>query len=441
MNRTIVSRFFRTVLPSMLAFAFSSLFVMVDGFFVGRNTGDLGLAAINVAFPLVSLILSAGTGVGMGAAVQASIRRGAGDRAGEERFFCGALILLLATGIALTVLVQIFARPLLILFGAAGELLSLSQDYISIVALGALFYVLATGLVPLLRNYDKPLQAMGAMMCGFGANIVLDWLFVEVWKWGVPGAALATAISQFATVLPCLPFLVRKVRTVPRSAWHLTAGVAGDIFRVGLSPFGLTLSPNLVLLVMNRACLAWGGDPAVAAYAVISYAITVVQYLLQGVGDGSQPLISLCLGQGEFRQARAVRNLAYGLAAAVSVFNLWLLWVAREIIPTVFGASPETVETVSRVLIYFSIGALALSFCRVTTSYFYSIRANRFAYVMVYGEPVLLTLLLTACLPWLWGMEGVWLATPTAQFLLAGVGAVLLRKNHGRAPALQPEMS
>ena len=158
-------------------------------------------------------------------------------------------------------------------------------------------------------------------------------------------------------------------------------------------------------------------------------------------GPGRQVHLYTAPGRAELGGNHTDHQHGYGLAAAVSVFNLWLLWVAREIIPTVFGASPDTVATVSRVLIYFSIGALALSFCRVTTSYFYSIRANRFAYVMVYGEPVLLTFLLTTFLPRMWGMEGVWLATPAAQFLLAGVGAVLLRKNHGKAPALQPEMT
>ena len=191
------------------------------------------------------------------------------------------------------------------------------------------------------------------------------------------------------------------------------------------------MSPNLVLLVMNRATLAYGGDVAVAAYAVISYAITVVLYLLQGTGDGSQPLMSLYLGQGQPEKARQVRNLAYFLAFGVAVFCLWLFWVGRDAVSVLFGASPEAGAIVSRVMVYFSLGAVGLSFARVTTAYFYSIRENRAAYVLVYGETVLLILFLAVLPPFL-DLEGVWLATPAAQFLLAAVSAALLARHSRR---------
>ena len=439
MNQGLLLRFLKNVLPSMLAFTFSSLFVIVDGFFVGRNTGDVGLAAICIAFPAVALIQAIGTGLGMGGAVQIAVCRGAKEEDWERRFLGNTILLLLGSGLLLTVVLEVFAYPIMRLMGAEGALMDSGLQYLRVAALGSLFQVCAQGFVPLLRNYDRAVLAMGAMVSGFLMNILLDWLLVEVWNYGLYGAAAATAFSQMVTTIPCAVFLIRKARTMKRDHWKLRGELVSQIVRVGLSPFGLSLSPNLVLLVMNRATLAYGGDVAVAAYAVISYAITVVLYLLQGTGDGSQPLMSLYLGQGQPEQARQVRNLAYVLAFGVAVFCLWLFWVGRDAVSVLFGASPEAGAIVSRVMLYFSLGAVGLSFARVTTAYFYSIRENRYAYVLVYGEPVLLTLLLAAVLPPLLGLEGVWLATPVAQFMLAAVGGVLLwrhsRKEKKAAPA------
>ena len=410
MNQALLLRFLKTVLPSMLAFTFSSLFVIVDGFFVGRNTGDVGLAAICIAFPAVALVQAVGTGLGMGGAIQIAVCRGTKETDGELRFLGNTILLLLGSGVLLTAALVVLAYPVLLLLGAEGALLEPGLQYLRVAALGALFQVCAQGFVPLLRNYDRSILAMGAMVTGFLMNILLDWLLVEVWKYGLYGAAAATAFSQMVTTIPCALFLFRKARTMKRDHWKPRGGLVSQIVRVGLSPFGLSLSPNLVLLVMNRAALAYGGEVAVAAYAVISYAITVVLYLLQGTGDGSQPLMSLYLGQGQPEKARQVRNLAYVLAFGASVLCLWLFWVGRDTVSILFGASPEAAAIVSRVMLYFSLGAVGLSFARVTTAYFYSIRENRYAYVLVYGEPVFLTLLLAAVLPPLWGLEGVWLS-------------------------------
>lgn len=431
MNRALLLRFLKNVLPSMLAFTFSSLFVIVDGFFVGRNTGDVGLAAICIAFPAVALVQAAGTGLGMGGAIQVAVCRGAKEEDWELRFLGNTILLLLGAGVLLTILLEAFSYPILALLGAEGALMDAGLQYLRVAGLGSLFQVCALGFVPLLRNYDRAMLAMGAMVSGFLMNIVLDWLLVEVWGYGLYGAAAATAFSQMVTTIPCAVFLIRKARTMKRDHWKLRGGLVSQIIRVGLSPFGLSMSPNLVLLVMNRATLAYGGDVAVAAYAVISYAITVVLYLLQGTGDGSQPLMSLYLGQGQPEKARQVRNLAYFLAFGVAVFCLWLFWVGRDAVSVLFGASPEAGAIVSRVMVYFSLGAVGLSFARVTTAYFYSIRENRAAYVLVYGETVLLILFLAVLPPFL-DLEGVWLATPAAQFLLAAVSAALLARHSRR---------
>ena len=155
--------FFRYVIPSMLAFALSGIYSIADGFFVGNELGDAALTAINVAYPLTALIQCAGTGIGMGGAILYSLAAGA-DQSGKKQLYYGMSVLLLAAaGLLLTAAVFFVSPSVLRLFGAEGEILSLGEEYMRSIALGALFQVFGTGLTPFLRNMGGSVAAMFAM--------------------------------------------------------------------------------------------------------------------------------------------------------------------------------------------------------------------------------------------------------------------------------------
>lgn len=421
-----LKNYLKFVLPSMVAFAFSGVYGIVDGFFIGRNIGDAGLAAINIAYPVTALIQAAGTGIGMGGAIHFSMRKGCGDKDGAARYLSMTFILLAAACTAVTVLLAFFHKPLLAAFGAEGDILELGCDYIRVIIAGAVFQVIGTGLVPVLRNHGKSVFAMGCMVAGFVTNIVLDYLFISVFPFGMAGAAWATIIGQAVTAAPGAVLLFSKKYRLPSSVWHISAYRAREVLATGLSPFGLTLSPNIVLILMNKAAMIHGGGPAVAAYAVVSYVLCVFQLLMQGVGDGSQPLVSNAFGREDAKTAKSVCKMAYVLAAAVSLACTSGILLLREQLPPFFGASAEVTEMAADAIVVFTVGFLPVAFLRVTTSYFYAAKKNLFAYLMVYGEPALLFFLLTAALPRIWGLQGVWASVPAAQALLALTGALLL---------------
>lgn len=424
--------FFRQVLPAMLAFAFSGLYTIVDGFFIGRNTGDVGLAAVNIAYPLAALIQAVGTGIGMGGAIQCAVARGQGEKERENACLGNTLSLLAAAAVVLTAALTLGSRPALKLLGAENAVLENGVTYLRILAAGALFQLCATGFTPLLRNYDGAITAMGAMIGGFVTNIALDFLFVAVLQYGVAGAAWATVIGQLATVVPCGLFLMKKCRGIGKDAFRVRRRLALSIAAVGVSPFGLSISPFLVIVLMNRSAIQYGGETAVAAYAVISYVAAITYLLLQGIGDGSQPLMSLYAGMGKQAEAARVRNLAYGFAGIVALGTMTAIIALRGKIPGIFGASGETAAAASAAFPLIAAGFLFVAFCRTTTAYFYAGQKNRLAYVMVYGEPLLLLgMLLTV--PSLLGLQGVWLATPAAQAGLCLVGLLLLK----REPAME----
>lgn len=422
-------RFFSYVLPAMLAFAFTGLYTIVDGFFVGQNIGDLGLAGINIAFPMVAFIQAIGTGIGMGGAIQISTDKGRGSKDSEDKTFGNTLVLLLLSGILMTALMYFLNQPLLVLLGAEGDVLVTASAYLKVIAIGSLFQLCACGFTPLLRNYDQSLLAMYAMICGFVTNILLDWLFVSILKWGVSGAAWATIIGQIVTVIPCVWFLFKKCQTLSARCFMFTKSITMNIIKIGLSPFGLTMSPYLVMILINKWAVVYGGEVAVATYAVISYVTSIIFLLLQGVSDGSQPLISLCIGTGELDEALQIRKLAYIFSVIIAlVTGVGILLLCRQI-PIVFGASESVAAMTQQTLPIFVSGFLFVAFCRVTTSYFYAAQKNISAYIMVYGEPLILLLLLAAVLPQIIKLQGVWISAVTAQLLLALIGFVLVYRD------------
>lgn len=436
--------FFRQVLPAMLAFAFSGLYTIVDGFFVGRNVGDVGLAAINIAYPLVALTMAVGTGIGMGGAVQIAVSRGRRDPE-ERRYLGNTLTLLTLAGLLLTAALLLVSRPALELLGAQGEVLDAGLIYLRSILVGTLFQLGATGLAPLLRNYDGALPAMGSMIAGFVTNIVLDWLFVSVFQWGLAGAAWATVTGQIVTAVPCAYFLFRRAGNPGGRSFRLNRSLLGPVCKTALSPFGLSLSPFLIIILMNKAAVLHGGETAVAAYAVVSYVVAIIQLLLQGIGDGSQPLMSLYLGRGEAHHARHVRNLAYGFSAVMAAVCAAAVLLLREPIPSFFGASEQAAPLVVHSLPIFASGFLFIAFTRVTTSYFYATRQNALSYVLVYGEPALLALFLWGVFPVVWGLDGVWASVPINQALLFLAALALLwtagRRRKKRTPATAPQDS
>ena len=431
-------QFLRGVLPSMLAFLFSGIYAIVDGFFVGQNVGDNGLAAINIAYPLVALLQAAGTGIGMGGAVRISMAIGRGDEEEQQGFFRSTLLLLAGVSVLLTGFLLLASPFLLRVFGAEGVILEYAEEYLLIIGIGSAFQIFSTGLVPLIRNYDGAFSAMLSMIAGFCTNVFLDWLFVSVLPWGIGGAALATVIGQIVTLAFCIFFLFHM------DLWkHVKLGRASlqrmcIILVVGISPFGLTLSPNFILLIVNRAAASFGGARAVACFAVVSYAVCVVQLLLQGIGDGCQPLLSRYYGMGEHKTVLALRRLAYLFALLTGVACVILLFLCRKGVPVLFGASEQAVSDVMFALPIFLPGLLFVSFLRITISYFYAVGHNQCAYLLIYGEPASL-LVLTLILPHVLGVTGIWICVPLAQCLMAVLGCLLLKRT--KMPVISSEES
>lgn len=412
------SAFFRMVIPSVMAFALTGVYSIVDGFFVGNRLGDSGLAAINLAYPVTAFIQAIGTGLGLSGAVRYSILRGQKRHEKEKENFAGTILLLSIFSALLTVLVFSFMSPLLHLLGAAGSVYELSREYIQVIAAGAVCQIFATGFIPFIRNMGGSSFAMLAMIAGFGTNIVLDYLLVWVCQLGMVGAALATVIGQAISMTAAAGYFIKRKIGFTFPACKSLPEHFFMILKVAVAPFGLTFSSQITLILMNRFLMMYNGEQAVAVYCCIVYIIIIAYLLLQGVGDGSQPLISRYYGEGNPENVKEIRHLAYITSGIIAAICMTVMFMLRSNIGILFGSSAETNADIAKYLPLFLLPLLPLAYVRITTTYLYATEKAVLSYLLVYAEPVTLFFLLLVLpqipMP---GTLAVWIAVPFAQFM------------------------
>ena len=417
--------FFQYVIPSVLSFALSGVYAIVDGFFVGNSMGDIGLSAVNIAYPIVAVIQALGTGIGMGGAIYYSINKAEKNEERAREFTAGALWVLIILSIILAVSVFFLNSPLLKLLGARGQLLSLGEEYIAIIALGAGLQIIGTGLVPFIRNHGGSFYAMFSMIAGFVTNIILDYLFVWVFGQGVAGAALATIIGQGVTMLIALAYLLWKKQFTLNIPFSKMGTVSASIIKIGIAPFGLAMTPNISLIIINRFSISYGGEQAIATYACIAYIICIIYLILQGVGDGSQPLISRHYGERDFKKLRNVRKLAYGFSMLLSVIGCIVMYAARESLGLLFGASNEVNAEIARIMPVFLVSVPFVAINRITTASFYATEKSAFSYILTFIEPLFMLVLMLILPPSFGGQIMIWWSTVFARILSAILAIVL----------------
>lgn len=422
--------FYRYVIPSILSFALSGVYAIVDGFFVGNSIGDIGLSAINIAYPIVAVLQSVGTGIGMGGAVKYSIYMAEEKKQEAKKYIGVALWLMILSSILLTISIYMMSNSILSLLGATGKLLSLGNEYIKIIALGTLLHVFGTGLVPFMRNFGGSFWSMIAMVSGFATNILLDYVFVWTLNLGVFGAALATVIGQGVTMTIALIYCALKKNLTLKIDGSKLWNISSQIFKIGLAPFGLTLVPNISLVIINKFSMIYGGEEAVAVYACIAYIICVIYLILQGVGDGSQPLMSQFYGRSDEKGLKEIQKLANQFAMFLSIVGMIILFLYRSKIGLLFGTSQEVNLGIQKIMPIFLVSVPFVSITRISTASFYATEKSMLSYILTFIEPILMLILMLILPPLLGGQIMIWWSSVFARILTAILAILLTQKSH-----------
>jgi putative MATE family efflux protein len=425
----MLKSFLKFVIPSTISFFFTGIYVSIDGLFVGRAVGDAGLAAINLAWPIAAVFLAMGTGIGMGGAVNISNHLGAGRKDIADHALGNTLSILLIASILLTFSTLLFAKPLLIFMGAEGEILKLGYGYIRVLGMGAFIQVMGTGISPLLRNQNKPWSAMFLMISNFMLDTILSGVFVMILGFGVTGAAGASLIGEGFALTLSLMILFKKENRIAVTNYVLKKDLVKSIIKVGTSPFGLSFIPSLTIVIINWQAIAYGGTTAVAAYAVVSYILSTCQLLLQGIGDGSQPLISYHYGANHDKEVHTFRKWTNVTSLIIGFTLMVAMILFTKEIPIIFGVSQKTTLLLYSALPLCALSLPFYSISRVSSSFFYATKKSFYATVMIYSEVLIILPLCVIILPLCFQLTGVWIALIVTQIFLILLALFLFKRN------------
>ncbi|MFV0353462.1 MAG: MATE family efflux transporter [Oscillospiraceae bacterium] len=422
------NKFIKYVVPSMITFLVTGIYISIDGFFVGRVVGDIGIASINMAWPLAAVILALGTSIGMGGAIHMSALNGAGKKKEAQKILGNTLVYLAIAAVFIAAFLLLFGKTMLTLLGASGELLALSDNYLKILAYGAAIQIFSVGITPLLRNQNKAWIAMVLMVSNSIIDTALSGIFVLGFKWGVEGAAVATLIGQSIALVPAVIILAKTEKNLFLVIFSKLSG-SFCILRSALPVFGLSFIPAVTIIILNRQIVTYGGAKGLAVFAIASYVISVGQLLAQGIGEGSQPLISYYYDANKQAKVKQLKRWTYYTGIAVGTLVFIIIILSKNYIPHFFGASAETSAALQKALPLLAASLPLYSFSRATTEFFNAIKKSHFSSIMVYGEALVLLPICAIVLPIFMGLTGVWLTVFIVQALISLVGIFLLKSN------------
>lgn len=427
MNRKyLLKRIAQDCIPTVFSLLMSGLYGVMDGLFVGRAVGDAGLAAINIAWPIAAVITAVGIGIGSGGSVLYSNSNGKGEQERGELVYHQTITLLFAAAMVLLIVLGFTYPAILSALGAKGDVYQKAVEYIQIIIFGAVFQVMGTGFIPMLRNRNLAFQAMVSMAAGMGVNGVLNYLLLFVVKIGIRGAAVGTIAAQFVVLVISSYLIYGRQKVHLKVVWQHK--MIGEILKIGISAFGLSLAPSIVLLFTNLQCLKYGGDAAVACYAVISYIVFPVQSMLMGIGDGTQPLMSFYSGAKKMEELRFVKKIASIAVVGMGAVFFVIVILVSKYIPDIFGMQMESQAYFGTGMAVSAVSFLFTGLAKFHISYLNATLQVKKAMQLIYGETIVVAPFLIFLLPYVFKINGIWLSLPGTQIIMLLIFNVFFTK-------------
>ena len=322
MNQNLTRQFFRFTIPTILSMVAFSLYTLVDGIFVAKGVGETALAAVNLSSPYNSVMFAAGLLLAVGMSTTIAIRLGNGKHHEASSLFTRNLIVAVAVSIVISVLTLLNLRSVAQFLGAEGDTLGYVMEYVGGVSPFAVFFICSYNMEILVKTDGTPLlSTIGVSLAGV-TNLVLDWLFVMIFHWGVRGAAVATGLAQVVSTVLYLYYFAKRSKQLHFVKVSLKPSEF-KIYRRTL-PLGVAdsiteMSNGVVLFAFNQTILRLIGESGVVSYTVIGYVNTLVLMVMSGIAQGIQPISSFYYGKQERKSYEAILKMALAMAIILSV--------------------------------------------------------------------------------------------------------------------------
>ena len=424
----------RFAVPSVIAMLVSALYNMVDQLFIGHSIGVLGNAATNVAFPLSMVCTSIGLLCGIGGAANFNLCMGRKETEHAKSYVGNAVSMLAILGVILCIAVQLFLRPMMILFGATADVLNYACTYTRITSIGFPFLIVTIGGSNLIRADGSPNYSMACNLVGAVVNSILDPLFIFVFHMGMAGAALATITGQVLSFLLVVRYL-RGFKTLPLSLSDLKPKTACwiQIASLGATPAFNQVAMMVVQIVMNNTLThygsnsIYGSDIPLACAGIISKVNMLFFSFVIGISQGLQPIVSFNFGAAKYDRVKEAYKKAVFAATAISVVAFLCFQLFPRQIISIFGSGSEEylhfAERYFRIFLFFTF---LNGIQPVSSNFFTSIGAPKKGIFLSLTRQIIFLLPLLLIFPYLFGIDGVMYTAPIADLAAASVSIFMV---------------
>ncbi len=449
-------------IPCIISLLVGALYNIVDQIFIANADylGSYGNAANTVVFPLTVIALAVAVMIGDGCCAFVSLSLGRGEPDNARKSVGSSVVMIITSGLLLAALYLIFSDRIITLFGATvnAETYELSKEYFFWITLGIPFYMFGQAINPIIRSDGSPKFAMLSTLAGAAVNIVLDPLFIFVFRWGMTGAAAATVIGQAVTAALSVWYLfnMKLVRPKKRDLM-INPHICRKTLALGITSFLSQISLVAAMAAINNMIQKYGAADAIfgqAQYAQIPMAVVgivmkffqIVISVVVGMAAGCIPIAGYNMGAGLRERVKGLFSRLLAAEAAVGAIALITVELFPAQLTAIFGAANESVYYTD-----FAVKAFRIYLCMMI---FACVNKSCFIFLQAMGKPAASTMLsmvreivfgvgFALLLPLFFGLDGVLLSMPVSDALTFVIAAVLIRKTYRelsdkRAPAAKP---
>jgi len=417
--------------PAFVSVIVSSLYNIVDRIFIGQGVGAEALSGLSIIFPIMLIMMAFGMLFGVGTGVMVSISLGEKNGEKAERTLANGLSLMLLVSIFVSILTLLIKDPLLRMFGASDETIGYADDYLMIILPFVIFQVVGFSLNNVIRAEGNARVAMYSMLISAGANIVLDPIFIFGFGMGVKGAAWATVISMMLMCVWVVLHFVQKRSVVHlhfkymRLEWRIIKGIVA----IGMAPFAMQLAASVVHGLFNTQLVKYGNDIAVAANGILMSVMSLIFMCVVAVNMAAQPIIGYNYGAKQYDRVKQTLFNSIKIASLIAFAGFLIVQIFPGVIVKMFNSTDDTLYDIGVRGIRMAMATSAFAgFQIVVGNYFQSTGKAKLAMLLSLLRQVIVLTPLLVVFPMFFGLDGVWLSMPVADFTSAIIVFLFFRK-------------
>ncbi|WP_449018407.1 MATE family efflux transporter [Prevotella sp.] len=414
--------------PAIIAMIAASLYNIVDRIFIGQIVGPMAISGLAITFPFINLGAAFGAAVGIGASTSISVKLGQRDYETAENILGNTVTLNLIIGSTFGIICLIFLDPILRFFGASDATIPYARSFMEVILAGNVISHMYFGINAVLRAASKPRQAMMATIFTVLINIVLDFIFIRLWGWGIRGAAFATVLSQALALCWQMKQLTNKdeILHLKRGIYRLKRHLVENIISIGISPFLMNACACIVVIFMNNQLVKYGGDMAVGAFGIAySVAMIFIMFVI-GLDQGMQPIAGYNYGSQQTDRLMRVLKLTIFAATGIMVTAWLIAHLAPYYCARMFTKDPELIRQSIKAIQINMMMYPIVGFQMVVTNFFQCIGKVKISIFLSLSRQLLFLIPLLVILPNFFNLDGVWASLPSSDFLASLVAAIIM---------------